>query len=447
MLKRNHANKGQGLAQGQQSFALAALASAMLWTTAPVAMAQEGAGGAQLPQRFAMHTATALTLPQAVELALASHADVAAAKRLVEAMQGQVIQGGARPNPELAYALEDTRSATRSQSWQLNVPLELGGKRSARTRAAEKAREQALVQLADVQAAVRANVATAYWDALAAQERLALSQDSAALAKAATDTVAKRVAAGKVSPVEETKARVAEAGIRLELAQAASDERNAQTRLYALLGAPQASAFQLQGTGDALPPVPDFAALHLQAASAPAILLARAEVQRRQALTAVEQSKRVPDITLSAGVKRSNETQRNMVLLGVSVPIPVFDRNQGNLLEALQLEDKARDELQAATVRLGSELSQAHDRLSTITTEVRTLQADVLPGAKSAYDAATVGFENGKFSFLEVLDAQRTYFSAKSQYLKALAESHRAAADIDRLLGNALRTAFTPSSQ
>eukprot|EP01034_Spumella_vulgaris_P043818 gene43818-54450_t len=214
MLKRNHANKGQGLAQGQQSFALAALASAMLWTTAPVAMAQEGAGGAQLPQRFAMHTATALTLPQAVELALASHADVAAAKRLVEAMQGQVIQGGARPNPELAYALEDTRSATRSQSWQLNVPLELGGKRSARTRAAEKAREQALVQLADVQAAVRANVATAYWDALAAQERLALSQDSAALAKAATDTVVKRVAAGKVSPVEETKARVAEAGIR-----------------------------------------------------------------------------------------------------------------------------------------------------------------------------------------------------------------------------------------
>ena len=59
-------------------------------------------------------------------------------------------------------------------------------------------------------------------------------------------------------------------------------------------------------------------------------------MDRRIALTEVEQSKRVPDITLSAGVKRSNETQRNMVLLGVSVPIPLFDRNQGNLLEALQ---------------------------------------------------------------------------------------------------------------
>jgi len=68
---------------------------------------------------------------------------------------------------------------------------------------------------------------------------------------------------------------------------------------------------------------------------------------------------------------------------------------------------------------------------------VQALQADVLPGSKSAYDAATIGFENGKFSFLEVLDAQRTYFTAKSQYLKALAEAHRAAAEIDRLLGGA----------
>ena len=67
------------------------------------------------------------------------------------------------------------------------------------------------------------------------------------------------------------------------------------------------------------------------------------EVERRNALAEVEQAKRVPDITVSAGVQRSNETQRNLLLLGISVPLPVFDRNHGNLLEALKLEDKARD--------------------------------------------------------------------------------------------------------
>ena len=63
------------------------------------------------------------------------------------------------------------------------------------------------------------------------------------------------------------------------------------------------------------------------------------------------------------------------------------------------------------------------------------LRTDILPGALSAYEAASKGFELGKFSFLDVLDAQRTLFQAKTQYVRALAESHRSAADIDRIIG------------
>ena len=391
--------------------------------------------GERAPQAAAAATAEPLSLAKAIELALEGNPEVAAAKRQWEATEGQVLQGRSRPNPELAYSLEDTRSKTRTQSWQLNLPVELGGKRAARTKAAEKTREQAQAQLAELQATVRANVAAAYFDVLTAQERLVLARDSAALAKSSTDTVSKRVAAGKVSPVEESKARVAEAGVRVELAQAASEQRNALSRLFALLGRIDAPYTVLEGKAENLPSVPSLADLQPLISSAPGVVLARIEVDRRKALTALELSKRVPDVTVSVGMQRSNETQRNVLLFGVSVPLPVFDRNQGNLLEALKLEDKARDELQAATVRLHSEVAQARERLSTITAEVQSLQQDVLPGAKSAYDAATIGFENGKFNFLEVLDAQRTYFTAKSQYLKALGEAHRAAADIDRLLG------------
>ena len=391
--------------------------------------------GERAPQAAAAATAEPLSLAKAIELALEGNPEVAAAKRQLEATEGQVLQGRSRPNPELAYSLEDARSKTRTQSWQLNLPLELGGKRAARTKAAEKSREQAQAQLAELKATVRANVAAAYFDVLTAQERLVLARDSAALAKSSTDTVSKRVAAGKVSPVEESKARVAEAGVRVELAQAASEQRNALSRLFALLGRIDTPFTVLEGKAENLPSVPSLADLQPLISSAPGVVLARIEVDRRKALTDLEQSKRVPDVTVSVGMQRSNETQRNVLLFGVSVPLPVFDRNQGNLLEALKLEDKARDELQAATVRLHSEVAQARERLSTITAEVQSLQQEVLPGAKSAYDAATIGFENGKFNFLEVLDAQRTYFTAKSQYLKALGEAHRAAADIDRLLG------------
>ena len=425
--------------RGGRKIKLAAGAAA-IWLSASGGAFSQGlppgtAVGERAPQSAAAAAAEPLSLPKAIELALEGNPEVAAAKRQWEATEGQVLQGRSRPNPELAYSLEDTRSKTRTQSWQLNLPVELGGKRAARTKAAEKTREQAQAQLAELQATVRANVAAAYFDVLTAQDRLVLARDSAALAKSSTDTVSKRVAAGKVSPVEESKARVAEAGVRVELAQAASEQRNALSRLFALLGRIDAPYTVLEGKAENLPSVPSLADLQPLISSAPGVVLARIEVDRRKALTALEQSKRVPDVTVSVGMQRSNETQRNVLLFGVSVPLPVFDRNQGNLLEALKLEDKARDELQAASVRLHSEVAQGQERLSTITAEVQSLQQDVLPGAKSAYDAATIGFENGKFNFLEVLDAQRTYFTAKSQYLKALGEAHRAAADIDRLLG------------
>ena len=425
--------------RGGRKIKLAAGAAA-IWLSASGGAFSQGlppgpAVGERAPQSAAAAAAEPLSLAKAIELALEGNPEVAAAKRQWEATEGQVLQGRSRPNPELAYSLEDTRSKTRTQSWQLNLPVELGGKRAARTKAAEKTREQAQAQLAELQATVRANVAAAYFDVLTAQERLVLARDSAALAKSSTDTVSKRVAAGKVSPVEESKARVAEAGVRVELAQAASEQRNALSRLFALLGRIDAPYTVLEGKAENLPSVPSLADLQPLISSAPGVVLARIEVDRRKALTDLEQSKRVPDVTVSVGMQRSNETQRNVLLFGVSLPLPVFDRNQGNLLEALKLEDKARDELQAASVRLHSEVAQGQERLSTITAEVQSLQQEVLPGAKSAYDAATIGFENGKFNFLEVLDAQRTYFTAKSQYLKALGEAHRAAADIDRLLG------------
>ena len=430
--------------RGGRKIKLAAGAAA-IWLSASGGAFSQGlppgpAVGERAPQSAAAAAAEPLSLAKAIELALEGNPEVAAAKRQWEATEGQVLQGRSRPNPELAYSLEDTRSKTRTQSWQLNLPVELGGKRAARTKAAEKTREQAQAQLAELQATVRANVAAAYFDVLTAQERLVLARDSAALAKSSTDTVSKRVAAGKVSPVEESKARVAEAGVRVELAQAASEQRNALSRLFALLGRIDAPYTVLEGKAENLPSVPSLVDLQPLIASSPGVVLARIEVDRRKALTDLEQSKRVPDVTVSVGMQRSNETQRNVLLFGVSVPLPVFDRNQGNLLEALKLEDKARDELQAATVRLHSEVAQARERLSTITAEVQSLQQEVLPGAKSAYDAATIGFENGKFNFLEVLDAQRTYFTAKSQYLKALGEAHRAAADIDRLLGASMVT-------
>lgn len=440
MLKDIHNYNARAVAAGLLLALMTGTAFAQLLPTAP-ALGQSANGVEQI------EAATPLTLQKAVALALEANLDLTVAQREIEAVEGQVIQGRVRPNPELAYSLEDQRTPTRTQSVQINLPIELGGKRAARIAAAERGRDVAVEELNTRRVEIRAAVVAAFFETLAAQERAALAQASVDLAKRATDAVAKRVAAGKVSPVEETKARVAEAGVRVELAQAQSEQRNARARLASLLGANPPRFTLVSGNVEELPAVPSLDNVQQRLSTSPTLRRMQLEVERRRSLVDVERSKRIPDVTFSLGVKRPAELQRNQLLFGVSVPLPLFDRNQGNLLEALKREDKARDELQALNIRVSTDVLQARERLDAIRREVEVLQRDVLPGAKSAYDAATVGFENGKFNFLEVLDAQRTYFAAKSQYLKALAEAHRTAADIDRVLGESGANATQPANK
>jgi cobalt-zinc-cadmium efflux system outer membrane protein len=395
--------------------------------------------------RIFQEPAEPLTMAAAIRLALESNPTIAAARREIEATEAQVLQGSLRPNPGFSVATENASRVSRSASAQVELPIERGDKRAARVDAAQRGRDVAVSDLSGRQLKVRAAVMAAFFDVLAAQELLALAQDSAALARRATDIAAKRVAAGKVSPVEETKARVAEAGVRVSLTQAQSELRNARRRLASWWGNPSPRFSEALGDVDRMPSLPDPDAIEQRLSTSPLLERARLELERRKSLVNVEQSKTVQDFTVSVGVQRREESQREQMMVGISVPIPLYNRNQGNLLEALRREDKARDELVATRITLASEAYQVVERLSARRQEAELLRDEVLPGAKSAYEAATIGFENGKFSFLEVLDAQRTFFSAKSQYLNALAALHRAVTDLESILGQSESGASSPS--
>lgn len=378
-----------------------------------------------------------LTLAQALALALANHPELAVARRELEAVDATIVQAGARPNPELSALMEDTRKSTRSTTFQINQPIELGGKRGARIAAAERGRDAATLELAIKRDDIRIGATAAFFEVLTAQERKRLAQESTDLARQAADAATRRVSAGKISPVEQTKAQVAAAGARLELSQANGELELSRKRLSGFWGN-SAPLFTLaDGVAELLPPLPAISDITARSANAPALRMARIEVERRQALSKIESSKRTPDATLSLGTKRDEEARRNMWIVGVSMPLPLFDNNRGNLEEALRRTDKARDELLATEVRLQNTLAQAYEKLRNAHEEIEVLRNDMLPGAQSAYSAASKGFELGKFSFLEVLDAQRSLFQTRSHYLRALSDAHLASAELERLLGSA----------
>ncbi|GGI16999.1 TolC family protein [Oxalicibacterium faecigallinarum] len=379
--------------------------------------------------------ASALTLEQAKNLAIEANPSLAIARRELEAVAAARIQAGVFQNPQISMDVEDTRPATRTTTYTIGQPFELGGKRGARIESAERARDVADAELSIRIAEVFGTVSQTFNEVLTAQERLRLANDSMKLATRGLDVASKRVLAGKISPVEETRARVAVSAAKIELDQASSDLNNARRRLAALWGNPTPNFVEVRGNLDLLPLLPDLNNLNDLLNDSPQFTRSRLEVRRTDAVVKLAETKRYPDITISGGVQKDSAARSNIGVVGLAINIPIFDRNQGGILEAQRRADKARDEQFDTEVRMRSELAQAHQRLKTALNQAKDIRSEILPSAQSALNATTTGFELGKFSFLEVLDAQRTLFSTRIQYIQALSEVQRAVSEIETMIG------------
>lgn len=377
-----------------------------------------------------------LRLEVALGLAMGANPEISVALREQEATEGARIQAGVRHNPYISSEIQDTRSDTQKITLQFNQEIELGNKRESRLALADILHTKATAELDALKATIHANTVNAFYEVLVAQERLALSKSSFEVANAAVNAATKRVNAGKSSPVEETKSNIAASSAKIELNQSNSQLNSARKRLSALWGNPFPVFEQAYGDVENIPLVPSFENLLALLENAPAIGIANLEVSARGGSTKLARSQSTPNITISAGIVHNQELGLNQAIVGLSAPIPVFDRNQGNVQEAVSLEYKAQDELIALKTQLATKLAGEHERLSVARLSAISLREEILPGAQNAFEAANKGFNAGKFNFLDVLDAQRTLFQAKSQYIQVLLDAHQAIAEIESILGH-----------
>ncbi|MCO7055646.1 TolC family protein [Pseudomonas juntendi] len=400
-----------------------------------------------IPRKFALlclllvgatsaHASQRLSLPQALAAAFAQNPELAATSREIGIADGERHQAGLLPNPELAWEVEDTRRDTSTTTITLSQPLELGGKRAARIAAAGLGQAIARLDLERQRNGLRADVVQAFHAALRAQTALELAQQSQALTTRGLRVVQGRVTAGQSSPVEATRAQV-------QLAQAEAQLRRAQTQrsvayqaLARLTGSPLASFDSLQAANLSLgaAPSPDTLLAHVE--QTVEWRLAAAQVERGDAALGTEKAQRIPNLTVSLGSQYSREERERVNVVGLSMPLPLFDRNQGNVLAAARRADQARDLRNAVALRLRSETRSAVDQWATAMQEVAAYDRTILPAAQQAVDTATRGFEMGKFAFLDVLDAQRTLIEARGLYLEALATAADARARVERIYGD-----------
>jgi cobalt-zinc-cadmium efflux system outer membrane protein len=385
--------------------------------------------------RYAVASVPDLTLGDALDRAFAHNLALSAAQREIEAADGALDQAGVRPNPELSLGVEDFRRDTRTTSAIVGFPIELGGKREARLAQARLGREVAWAQWRSAKADVRSAVIGAFFKVLVAQERLTLANASVDLARRGSDVTARRVAAGKVSPVDETRSRVELSNAGIEAVEAAGELDEARRALAATWRASEPDFDSARGDLDALPERGTYQSLVAELDASPALTTSRLQADRSMAAVQVERSKRIGDLAINVGAKRDNELGLTQAVVGVSIPLPLFDRNRGAIVEATKRAEQADDRLQAARLDAGLDLQQNLGRLARARATAQALRDTVLPGARLAADASTRGFEAGKFGLLDVLDTQRALLAARVRHIAAVQAAFEAAAAIDHLLG------------
>jgi len=386
-----------------------------------------------------------ITLRQALALALIHNPGLKAFSWEVRATEARQLQAGLWPNPGLEVEVEEVGGPGQRSGFdgaqttiQLSQLIEMGEKRSKRIKLASFEKELVGWDYEAKRLDVLTKVVKGFVEVLAAQQRRKLTEELLQLSEELVDTVTKRVDAGKDSPLEKTKATVALSNISIQHQQALQNLDFARRQLASTWASKEPMFEGAVGQFDLLSPIPSIGELTDLIAKNPDVVRLSIEIEKNKAALELEKAKAVSDITLSGGMQRFNETDDNAIVFGISIPLPISDRNQAGKLQATYELAKAREEKKATLTRIQTELAKAYQAVSNAYTEASELDKNILQEAESVFEASKTGYNRGKLDYLNVLDAQRTMFDAKAQYIDALASYHIAKADVERLIGQNL---------
>ena len=398
-----------------------------------------------------------ITLDNALSLALTYNPELISSLWDVRSGKARIVQAGLFPNPELEFEVENfggsregenpdgtKKDIKRFDGSETTVSIsqlfEIGGKRSKRKKVASLEHELLGWGHESTRLDILTEVTNAFIDLLAVQETLPIVEDLVQLSENLSHAASERVKAGKVSPIEETRAKVELSKITIEREKAKRDLHIARKILAATWGSTSPVFKNVSGNIYKIGSIPNLEDLINKVSQNPEIARWTTELEQRQASLDKAKADRIPDLTLGGGVRYFDESEDNVYVMGISLPLPILNRNQGEIQEARYNLYKAKNEKSAAEIRMVKTLNEAYQRLSVAFFETTTLRDVILPSAQSEFAAVNEGYSEGKFDYLNLLHSKSTFFDAKLEYIESLATYHKEVAIIERLIGEKLDT-------
>ncbi|ARU24670.1 TolC family protein (plasmid) [Ralstonia solanacearum] len=427
------------------------LAAMLAWMAMPATAAPRAANPASQAARAVAPRDEAAplprySLPQLLELARAGHPALAASRAQVQAAQAGMATARAWPNPEVEAMTGRQRARMpgaaegRTNSMSITQKLDLPWQRTARMQAADAAFEGSQAQARSSARDLDAQLKLRFYDVLRREAEQRSAREDVTLVEQIRRRVAVRVETGEAPRYELIRGDAELLNAQRTDQAAALRVQQALAELRRAVGAELPAAFDVDAGPDAesaalhnLPPLADLVGSVL--ATHPDLEADRAAVREAEARLAHERSQRWPSLALRGSVDRQPDLQDSRV--GLVVSIPLFDRREGPVGEAVAALERARATLRDRELQMRQAVESAYRQYEIAQSQVGALESGVVKQAESTLRVAEAAYRHGERGILDYLDAQRVFRQARNDLIAARADLRAAAVELDRLRAEA----------
>lgn len=399
-----------------------------------------------------------LTLQQALETAIEKNPAFQATRAQLGISEAAIVSAGARPNPSI---VSDNGIAEKTYRLGIEQTFQLGGKRKRQVALAQAQRDVSLAEINTAILDLRTEVRRAYTRLFNAQQRLKAFEEIVATNDRLMIVAEKREKAGDIANLDVQQAKAALLSAQNDAQASHGEVVQARSALNVLLGQPLATVWELAPpsqitqpyppVGDTtLEPIPLKGTVNLQQADLESLVQAalarRPELQQNlREITVTERqldfakANRIPDITIAAGpdLVVEDETELNAFVVA-NIPVPLFNRQQGPILEARARRTQLEAQQAALRNRIISDVTNAYTGFTLNQDRIRRFETELLPTMENVVNMSRRSFEAGKSNILVPLAAQQGYMQTRLNYLQTLQDYQNAISDLERAVGTGL---------
>jgi cobalt-zinc-cadmium efflux system outer membrane protein len=401
---------------------------------------------------------TTLTVDQAIEAAIKNNPQIQATQARLGVSEAEILTAGARLNPAV---VSDNGIAEKTYRLGVEQTIELGGKRKRRVAVAQAQRETVKAEINTALLDLRSEVRRAYTSLYNLQERQVTLENILQVAQELVTIAQKREQAGDISVLEVLQTDILRVNAQNDLQTLSVEVMNAKNRLNALLNQPLASTVTLappntapQVTATKAPPttpgtlqgrvsetgmnLDDLIDQALTRRPEIQLNLRNIELSRLQA--SLSRANRIPNLSLTVGpdyVAEPGQKEFNAFIVG-TLEIPVFNRQQGPIQEAIARQNQFQKEQAALKNRVPLEVTNAYNAFKAIQDRIKRYETVLLPMSVAVTDKSRRAFQEGKTSILTPIQAQQAYMNTRLGYLQALSDFQNSISDLERAIGAGL---------